>query len=332
MDVRGILGVDTDVRNGFSSDQGDVRHRRRRDARRDQGARRAVAEALGGLRHHHEPDRRPGRGRLSARSGARVTRARRPVRTTTVVIGAGQGGLAMSRCLSDRSIDHVVLERRRGRELVADRALGLAPAAHAQLAVPAPRLRLRGRRPRRLHDDAGGRRVPRGVREDHRRAGADRDDGDVGAREPTTATASRPTRASGTARPSCSPAARSTYRGCPTSPTAVPPSVDDALADRRTATREQLAEGGVLVVGASATGVQIAHEIHRSGRPVTLAVGEHVRGPRMYRGRDIHWWMEVGRCARRALRRGRRHRARPPRAVDAARGLAGDARRSTSTR
>ncbi len=33
------------------------------------------------------------------------------MRTTTVVIGAGHGGLAMSRCLSDRSIDHVVLER-----------------------------------------------------------------------------------------------------------------------------------------------------------------------------------------------------------------------------
>src|SRR5947207_15607914 len=56
---------------------------------------------------------------------------------------------------------------------------------------------------------------------------------------------------------------------------------------------DQLAEGGVLVVGASATGVQIAHEIQRSGRPVTLAVGEHVRGPREYRGRDIHWWMEA---------------------------------------
>ena len=56
---------------------------------------------------------------------------------------------------------------------------------------------------------------------------------------------------------------------------------------------DELAEGGVLVVGASATGVQIAHEIQRSGRPVTLAVGEHVRGPRVYRGRDIHWWMEA---------------------------------------
>jgi len=54
----------------------------------------------------------------------------------------------------------------------------------------------------------------------------------------------------------------------------------------------ELADGGVLVVGASATGVQIAHEIQLSGRPVTMAVGEHVRGPRTYRGRDIHWWME----------------------------------------
>jgi putative flavoprotein involved in K+ transport len=54
----------------------------------------------------------------------------------------------------------------------------------------------------------------------------------------------------------------------------------------------QLPEGGVLVVGASATGVQLADEIRRSGRPVTLSVGEHVRLPRMYRGRDVLWWME----------------------------------------
>ena len=55
----------------------------------------------------------------------------------------------------------------------------------------------------------------------------------------------------------------------------------------------QLPEGGVLVVGASATGVQLASEIHRSGRPVTLSVGEHVRLPRMYRGRDVLWWMDA---------------------------------------
>jgi putative flavoprotein involved in K+ transport len=56
---------------------------------------------------------------------------------------------------------------------------------------------------------------------------------------------------------------------------------------------DQLPEGGALIVGASATGVQLADEIRRSGRPVTLSVGEHVRLPRTYRGRDVLWWMEA---------------------------------------
>jgi putative flavoprotein involved in K+ transport len=61
--------------------------------------------------------------------------------------------------------------------------------------------------------------------------------------------------------------------------------------DYRNPTR--LPEGGVLIVGASATGVQLADEIHRSGRHVTLSVGEHVRLPRRYRGRDVLWWMDA---------------------------------------
>jgi putative flavoprotein involved in K+ transport len=56
---------------------------------------------------------------------------------------------------------------------------------------------------------------------------------------------------------------------------------------------DQLPDGGVLVVGASATGVQLAAEIRRSGRPVTMSVGEHVRMPRTYRGRDVLWWMHA---------------------------------------
>jgi putative flavoprotein involved in K+ transport len=56
---------------------------------------------------------------------------------------------------------------------------------------------------------------------------------------------------------------------------------------------DQLPAGGVLVVGASATGVQLAEEIRRSGRQVLLSVGEHVRLPRTYRCRDILWWMEA---------------------------------------
>ena len=47
------------------------------------------------------------------------------------------------------------------------------------------------------------------------------------------------------------------------------------------------------MVGASASGTQIAHEIQRSGRPVYLSVGEHIRAPRIYRGKDIQWWMDA---------------------------------------
>jgi putative flavoprotein involved in K+ transport len=55
---------------------------------------------------------------------------------------------------------------------------------------------------------------------------------------------------------------------------------------------EHLEDGGVMVVGASATGLQLAEEIQQSGRPVTIATGEHVRVPRSYRGRDILWWLD----------------------------------------
>ena len=73
---------------------------------------------------------------------------------------------------------------------------------------------------------------------------------------------------------------------------AVPPGITQ-LTTVQYRNPESLEAGGVLVVGAAASGAQIADEIHRSGRPVTLAVGEHVRAPRMYRGRDIQWWMDA---------------------------------------
>ena len=56
---------------------------------------------------------------------------------------------------------------------------------------------------------------------------------------------------------------------------------------------DQLPDGGVLVIGASASGTQIAHEVHRSDHPVTLSVGEHIRAPRVYRGKDLEWWMDA---------------------------------------
>jgi putative flavoprotein involved in K+ transport len=74
--------------------------------------------------------------------------------------------------------------------------------------------------------------------------------------------------------------------------TALPPSIK-SLTPREYRNPAQLDERGVLVVGASASGVQLADEIARSGRRVMLAVGEHIRMPRTYRGRDIQWWLHA---------------------------------------
>ncbi|MBT2333015.1 NAD(P)-binding domain-containing protein [Variovorax paradoxus] len=53
----------------------------------------------------------------------------------------------------------------------------------------------------------------------------------------------------------------------------------------------QLREGAVLVVGAGASGSQIAEELRKAGKTVYLSVGEHYRPPRSYRGRDYCWWL-----------------------------------------
>jgi len=55
----------------------------------------------------------------------------------------------------------------------------------------------------------------------------------------------------------------------------------------------QLPPGGILVVGAGSSGVQIAVDLQESGRPVYLSVGPHDRPPRRYRGRDYVWWLGV---------------------------------------
>ncbi|WP_353476115.1 NAD(P)/FAD-dependent oxidoreductase (plasmid) [Salipiger sp. H15] len=56
---------------------------------------------------------------------------------------------------------------------------------------------------------------------------------------------------------------------------------------------ESLPEGAVLVVGGGASGCQIAEELRRSGREVFLSIGEHYRPPRRYRNRDYVWWLGV---------------------------------------
>jgi putative flavoprotein involved in K+ transport len=79
---------------------------------------------------------------------------------------------------------------------------------------------------------------------------------------------------------------------CPAFAGQVPPSITTVTAQQYR-NPGQLADGGVLVVGASSSGTQIAFEIQRSGRPVTLSVGEHIRAPRVYRSKDLQWWMDA---------------------------------------
>ena len=213
------------------------------------------------------------------------------MRTTTVVVGAGQGGLAMSHCLTERSIDHVLLERSEA-----------ASAWRGQrwdslrLLTPNWQCRLPGR--------------PYG--------GDDRD-GFMSSSEVADFIASYATEISAPVQSGAPVTSVSRSNGgyrvttdqdewlcetvvlasgafnkahVPTLAEAVPSSVV-MVTPLEYRNPHDLPDGGVLVVGASATGVQLAHEIQLSGRPVTLAVGEHVRGPRVYRGRDIHWWMDV---------------------------------------
>ncbi|MDI3275153.1 NAD(P)/FAD-dependent oxidoreductase [Pseudomonas sp. AL03] len=70
----------------------------------------------------------------------------------------------------------------------------------------------------------------------------------------------------------------------------------------------QLPEGGVLVVGAGSSGVQIADELQRAGKKVYLSVGAHDRPPRAYRNRDFCWWLGVlGEWDQAAMKPGREH-------------------------
>jgi putative flavoprotein involved in K+ transport len=71
---------------------------------------------------------------------------------------------------------------------------------------------------------------------------------------------------------------------------------------------QQLPEGAVLVVGAGSSGVQIADELRRSGKEVYLSVGPHDRPPRSYRNRDFCWWLGVlGEWDKQAATPGREH-------------------------
>jgi len=212
------------------------------------------------------------------------------VRATTVIIGAGHAGLAMSRCLADRSIDHVVLERgevaNSWKTERWDSLRLLTPNWQSRL----PGFGYEG------DDPDGYRDMPQTVAFIERYAEA------ISAPVETHATVTSVRSRNGGyevetgrgtwhARAVVIASGACNLPNVPALAEAVPPDIAQvtALEYRNPG---QLDDGGVMVVGASATGTQIAAEVHRSGRPVTISVGEHVRVPRVYRDRDIKWWMD----------------------------------------
>jgi putative flavoprotein involved in K+ transport len=57
---------------------------------------------------------------------------------------------------------------------------------------------------------------------------------------------------------------------------------------------EALPPGAVLVVGSAQSGAQIAEELYQSGRTVYHSIGSTGRAPRRYRGRDVVDWLLNG--------------------------------------
>jgi len=213
-------------------------------------------------------------------------------RTNTIIIGAGQAGLALSRCLIDHGIDHVIFERGRVAQRWTERWDSLrllSPNWMTRL----PGHAYQGDRPdgfmmradvirfltqyarsfdAPVEEETAVRRVSRAPW--GWRVETDRD----------TWIAENVVIATGHAQKT----------RIPTIAASLAP---DIVQIPTSAYRNpgQLPEGGVLVVGASASGIQLADEIFRSGRDVTLAVGRHNRLPRRYRGHDImHWLDRIG--------------------------------------
>lgn len=211
--------------------------------------------------------------------------------TDVVVIGGGQAGLAMSHCLTESSIDHVVLERgESANSWTTERWDSL------RLLTPNWLSRLPGWQYR--GDDPEGYMTATEVAAHLAAYGKS-----FGAPIVTGTTVREVTPGFPGFRVETDNGVwRSRAVVIATGACSTPkiPAIADSLprhvrqiAPIHYRNPNQLDDGRVLVVGASASGIQIADELARSGRDVTVAVGDHVRLPRSYRGMDIHWWLDT---------------------------------------
>ena len=212
-------------------------------------------------------------------------------RTDTLIIGGGQAGLAMSCCLSERRLDHVILERgrigERWRSERWDSARLLTPNWFSRM----PHWHYRGNAP------DGFMTMPELVRyfEDYARSFDAPIESETSVlRVEPSATGYRVTTNRGEWRVRNVIIATG-HCDVPSVPDFAPALSGgiDQLVPTKYRNPAQLRPGGVLVVGASASGAQLAEELAADGRQVTLSVGTHVRLPRRYRGKDILWWIEM---------------------------------------
>lgn len=208
----------------------------------------------------------------------------------TLVIGAGQAGLAMSRRLSQQGLPHLVVERHRIAERWRserwDSLVANGPAWHDRFPekpfadIEPDAFPPRDRMVRYFEEFAGQIDAPircgvavKSLRQAAEGFVAATQDGTIAARSVVVATG---------------PFQR------PLIPGLVPaeaPVLQMHSAAYKNA--EALPAGAVLVVGAGSSGSQIADELLRAGRRVFLAIGPHNRPPRRYRGRDYCWWLGV---------------------------------------
>ncbi len=212
--------------------------------------------------------------------------------TDTVIIGGGQAGLAMSRCLWERGVKHVVLERgkigERWRSERWDSLQLLTPNWQSRL----PHWHYQG------DDPDGYMTTPEFIEHlenyAHSFNAPVHDGTTVLAVETLTRGSYRVTTDRGvwTAR---NVVIATGHCDVPWVPPVASGLADDLFQIVPSDYRNpgQLPAGNVLVIGASATGVQLAEEVAKAGRQVTLAVGRHTRLPRRYRGRDILWWIDT---------------------------------------
>jgi putative flavoprotein involved in K+ transport len=210
---------------------------------------------------------------------------------TAVIVGAGQAGLAMSRSLTDLSIDHIVLERGRIAERWQSERWDSLRLLTPNWMTRLPGFKYQGPDPDGYMDMA---QITRFF-QDYARSF------DAPVQDETTVHSAKATETGYTLETNHGTIS-TRFLVAATGATATPnvPAMASSLPGHVHQTSPQqykrpddLPDGRVVVVGASASGVQLAREIHHSGRPVTLAVGNHVRLPRRYRGLNIHGWFDM---------------------------------------